>query len=253
MDRFFYFLIYLFVFIFNSATQAAVTQVDASGTISEAYGFNYDSNSGLINYTFSNDIEIGDSFSYRFSFNETNSAESNGSGVYNNGISSFSGQVGTFTFSGNGGIAQSVGYGEGNYHFFTTNHYDSGYSPRSIDHIVNTSRAINGAELRLINFLKYDNNGVAPGSPNYNLTRNNISDLIDNSSYYNNYVLLQFFNFDSNPNPFLYKDYYYVLGKFDTVSITIADDPSPVPIPAAVWLFCSGLISIFGIQKKRLK
>ncbi len=34
-------------------------------------------------------------------------------------------------------------------------------------------------------------------------------------------------------------------------TVTVAYDYSPVPIPAAVWLFGSGLIGLFGIAKKR--
>lgn len=82
----------LFMFAINSAYASSI-KVDFSGSVN-TLGSSAQGN-GVIN--------VGDSINYSFIFDEATSGEITGVTRYLSSITSFSGSVGTYLFSGNGG------------------------------------------------------------------------------------------------------------------------------------------------------
>jgi hypothetical protein len=224
------------LFVFNTTTYAARIQVEVSGTLSYAHG-----NDASGNATTSDIVKVGDAFSYRLIFNETNSPEYGTIDL--NAITGFSGHAGGFSFSGQSGQAYTLRQDDPpNGNNFITVHGTNAFNdnPGNRNDFTQVSDPVGGVQLNLISF-----NSVTGVDRVYNLalTQDKLPSAIPPGS---GHLFIQF----SKPSGQQINEQFQLIGALDTITVTNLDNVSAVPVPAAVWLFGSGLLSLFGFSQR---
>lgn len=231
--------------------QAALVKVDLSGTVSYGYKGSYDNNynTGIYNSSYDDLTGTQARFSFFFdtskapddSYNYSDSGYYDWLGNYSysystntfvNAVSSASGNVDGATVSGGNAFAYTH---NSNWNY---DYYGSG--------------TWGGAELYSWNNSYSDNSSSSQSFGLYNFGNStvNVQDFLsaflsgaNPISFYLN-VYNYTWNNDGSANA---GNYLYAYGNIDSFSVS----PATVPLPAAVWLFGSALMGLFGIRKRK--
>lgn len=232
-----------------SNAQAALVKVDMTGTVNYGYkgSYDYNYNTGVYNNNSSDLTSNQAHFSFIFDTSKApdqsysdnwngydywggNYSYSNNWNNFSTAVSSFSGEVAGSSVSGTNLSANTQNYG------FASDNWGN-----------------------------YTSGGASVSSYNYNYTGNSWDySSASLSSYGSSFVNAQDFisAFMSNNNPISFYlsvsngtydgtsqfgNYFYAYGNIDSVTVS----PATVPVPAAVWLFGSGLMGLLGAKKKK--
>lgn len=223
--------------------QAALVNVDLTGTVSYGYKENYDYNwnTGYNDYSTADLTGKQVQFSFQFDTDKVSSSS------YNDPWSSYSYSYSYATDAVNSASADIDGHsasfdnlpGYG----YAYNYNGSGYS-----------------ELYGYNY-GYGSNGNSYDYKYYDLyssgnTLGNASDflstLLTSSNPISFYLYNYAYSWDDSSTKY---DYLYAYGTFTNFFVSpvggVGASPSAVPVPAAVWLFGSALMGLAGLRKKK--
>lgn len=200
---------------------AAFVNVNLTGQVDYVYGYGNNSvNQGdAANFNLTFDTSAAPSYSYNYSWPGYYSVSEN---VYNNGIN-YSGNVGSFAFSGNlsGNNGDAWAYNE---NFYGTNYSGAG-------------------------FYTYASTGSSWQELEVYSSGNNPIDLQNLATAFLSGNGLYFYLYDVTYGNSGYS-FSEATGTFNNATLSAAG-PSAVPVPAAVWLFGSGLMGLLGFTKKK--
>jgi len=198
----------------GSAAHAAAVQVNLTGHVDYGYGSSINQGDAA-NVSFTVDDSASPDYVYNYSWGSDYSVIEN---VFSSAIGPFSGNIGGYALSGNGGTAWAYNEDYYGYHYSGTGFSNSTYT----DSLSSNFQVYS-----------YGNNVI------------DIQDLA--SSFLGNGNGLYFYLYAYD---YLSGNYNYAYGTFDLVSFT-SPGASAVPVPAAVWLFGSALMGLLGLTKKK--
>ncbi len=223
---------------FNTSYAASI-QVDLSGSVTSLGGASGPGN-GVIN--------VGDAISYSFTFDEQTTSGSTGVVRYLYSITDFTGSVGSYLFSGNTGDV------------FLRNDSASGTlfggNPFDQISISNYNAAVNSAALGLTRDDFTSTSGNVAGYP-----LRSVSLLIqtDDTTFLSDLNFSEQAMLSTSANlPLLGFSMFFMDGAFGSVPVSVdgsfssmtVTNLSAVPVPAAVWLFASGLMGMVGVARR---
>jgi hypothetical protein len=201
----------------GSAAHAAAVQVNLTGHVDYGYGSSINQGDAA-NVSFTLDDSASPDYSYNYSWGSENYSYSN----FYNAIGPFSGNIGGYALSGNGGTAWAYSQDYYGYHYSGAGFYNSTYTDSLSS-----------------NFEVYSS-----GNSDID-TQDLASSFLGNGNGNGNGLYFYLYAYD-----YLSGNYNYAYGTFDHVSFT-SPGASAVPVPAAVWLFGSALMGLLGLTKKK--
>ena len=233
------FLLFAGMLGFNMV-QAATIQVDLQGTVTTIYG---------TSANYNNVFSVGDSISYTFTFDESFYIP-NATGVirYKNSITSFAGSVGSYQFTGGSGSAfvrndQSGGtiFGGNPYDQLTISNYNAtanlAYLGLARDDFTSTGGDVAGFPLRTVEVsIQTDDTSFLSS---LDFSEQAVASMASYLSLVNFRMVFSNDAFGITPLG--------ILGDVTSINVT---NLSAVPVPAAVWLFGSGLVGLIGIARQ---
>jgi len=230
-----------FMLLVTSSSYADTIKVDLTGSVTSIGG-----SSGPTNGVFS----PGDAISYSFEFEEATTASSSGVVRYLYSITSFSGDVGGYLFSGssgdaflrNDGTAGTI-FGGNPYDQVTINNltaavYDQAYGGFDREDFASTSGNVAGVPLRSVSIHAQTDDTTLLSDLNF--SEEALISLSDNLSLLSFSMLFMDGAFGSAPVS--------VNGSFNGMTVT---NLTSVPVPAAAWLFGSGLLGLIGMARRK--
>jgi hypothetical protein len=217
------------------SAQAALVKVDLTGTVNYGYqsDYDYNYNTGVNNSTYNDLTGTQAHVSFLFdtakapdqSYSYNDGSYSYAYNYFNSAVSSFTGSVGGTTVSGDNATAYT----------YNQNWYGSTYGGAGV-----YGNNYNSTD----NSYDYENVGLSSWGDNPVDVQDFLTAFLSSANpisfYFDKYVS------SWNNDSYAY-NYTYAYGTFDNISVS----PAAVPVPAAVWLFGSALMGLFGIRKRK--